>query len=183
MKNKLKRAEIKNQKAAWGIKFYTKYNAPHELYRNLDTDVKDIIDNLELRIEISPPRMYESLTHHYFEFDVNDTVEKYVTAHGSNRQFKIKVPSVESLTANKLGLPGDYKNRFDVGVLLHLCDMDKLFEIIEKTDDWKDLIKRRLIKAIGRTKNKEDIARLLLVNAEVNIEKHIRQLKTIERDL
>jgi len=183
VKNKLKAAGIKNEESEWGIKFYTEYNAPYGLHKNPDDEVKDMIENLELRIEISPPRIYESLTHHYFEFDVNDIVEKYVRAHGSNARFKIKVPPVEALTANKLGLPGDYKNRFDAGVLLPLCDTDKLLEIIRRTDDWADLIKRRTAKTIGRTKNKDDLARHLLINAGIDIKGHIRHLIEINDKL
>lgn len=75
-------------------------------------------------------------------------LQNLVKSHISLLQFEIEVPSISALVANKLGLPADYKNRFDVAILLPLCNMDKLIKIITETNDWSDLVLRRMPKII-----------------------------------
>lgn len=75
-------------------------------------------------------------------------LQNLVKSHISLLQFEIEVPSISALVANKLGLPADYKNRFDVAILLLLCNMDKLIKIITETNDWSDLVLRRMPKII-----------------------------------
>jgi hypothetical protein len=93
------------------------------------------------------------------------------------------VPEIEYLTANKLGLPADYKNRYDAAILLPSSDLHKTLETIQKTDNWREMVLRRLPKFIGRTKDKGDIACLLLRRAGIDIQDYLDQLFTIQKKL
>ncbi|MDI6640446.1 MAG: hypothetical protein QMD78_06460 [Methanocellales archaeon] len=183
VKDKLESLGMKGKDSDWGIEFTAKYRPSEKLHAGLDEDAKRFVENLELRIEISPPKMQELATHHYFEFDLEEVVELSVKSHGDMPPFNIRVPSLEPLTANKLGLPADYKNRFDVGILLPLCDMDKLMRIIKRTNDWAELVYRRIPKTIGRTRDESDLAHLLLINANIDLKSFFRALEKLQREL
>jgi len=74
--------------------------------------IRETIEEQQLRIEISRPRIKEQNTHHYYEFDLDNYEKKKLKYHKSRRSFEVKVPSSEELAAVKLGLPQDYKNNF-----------------------------------------------------------------------
>jgi len=85
--------------------------------------------------------------------------------------------------SNKLGLPADYKNRYDAAILLPNSNFLKIIEVIQKTDDWDEMVLRRLPKFIGRTKDKGDVANLLLRRANIDVQGYLNQLFTIQQKL
>ena len=161
----------------WGIQFYKPYQPNPKVSCNLSS-VKEI----QIRIEISPPQIHEIDTLHYFEFDLNKTTHKTVVSHGEQQAIQITVPEIEYLTANKLGLPADYKNRYDAAILLQNSNFHKCLEIIQKTDNWKEMVLCRIPKFIGKTKDKEDIAHLLLLRANINIRNYLDKLIAIQQN-
>ena len=167
-----------SEKTDWGIKYYKPYR-PNSGISYGPSFFKD----LQIRIEISPPRIYEIDKNHYFEFNLKKTTKQTVVSHGKHRPVQATVPEIEYLVVNKLGLPADYKNRYDAAVLLTNSDFSKIFEIIKKTDKWEEMILRRLPKFIDRTKDKKDIAHMLLRRANITISDYLNQLINIKQKL
>jgi hypothetical protein len=162
----------------WGIQFYK----PYQPHFKISCDPA-VFKDLQIRIEISPPRIHEIDAQHYFEFDLSKTTQKTVVSHGKHQSIQPTVPEIEYLTANKLGLPADYKNRYDAAVLLLNSDLQKTLEIIQKTDNWKEMVLRRLPRFIGRTKDQGDIAYLLLRRADIDVQNYLDTLFSIKQKL
>ena len=167
-----------SEKTDWGIKFYKPYRPNSEISYD-----PSFFKDLQIRIEILPPRIYEIDKNHYFEFNLKKTTKQIVISHGIHKPVWANVPEIEYLTVNKLGLPADYKNRYDAAVLLSNSDFSKIFEIIKKTDKWEEMILRRLPKFIARTKDKKDIAHMLLQRANIDISDYLNQLISIKQKL
>jgi len=167
------------RKSEWGIQFYQRYKPQAKVTKDMQKE----IETLELRIEISGPRIKESQTHHYFEFSLTDFLEREIQYHMKNEKVKIRVPSVEHMAAVKLGLPVDYKNNFDSQVLLEICNLEKVVEIIKLNDDWSEMVIRRIPKLIGRLNDKNRLEHILAINNDINIKEHIKTMKYIEDKL
>jgi hypothetical protein len=167
-----------SEKKDWGIKFYKPYQPNSKILCNAS-----FFKDIQIRIEISPPQIYGIDESHYFEFDLKKTTKKTIISHGTHQPIQATVPEIEYLTANKLGLPADYKNRYDAAVLLTNSNFCKTLEIIKKTDNWSEIVLRRLPKFIGRTNDKGDIAHILLRQANISISEYLNQLRTIQQKL
>lgn len=174
----VKKDFVSSEERGWGIRFYK----PYQLNLKISCDPV-LFKDLQIRIEISPSRIHEIDTHHYFEFDLDKTTQKTVVSHGKHQSIRATVPEIEYLTANKLGLPADYKNRYDAAILLPNSNLHKTLETIQKIDNWREMVLRRLPKFIGRTKDKGDIAHLLLRRADIDIQDYLTQLLTIQQKL
>jgi hypothetical protein len=174
----IKKGFVSLEERDWGIQFYK----PYQPHLKISCDPA-LFKDLQIRIEISPPRIHEIDTQHYFEFDLSKTTQKTVVSHGKHQCIQPTVPEIEYLTANKLGLPADYKNRYDAAVLLLSSDLQKTLEIIQKTDNWKEMVLRRLPRFIGRTKDKGDIAYLLLRRADIDVQNYLDKLFSIKQKL
>jgi hypothetical protein len=178
VKDKLIKLDLKPSKAEWGIKYHKKYipkvDIPEELISRVDT--------IELRIEISEPLIKEDETH-YFEFSVTNTVRKDIEYHNQSKALPIKVPPIEHMVANKLGLPADYKNNYDIAVLLRESDIEDVISTIRGNDDWYEMVIRRLPKLIGRINNSGGLEQTLAINSDIDIKEHIKKLRFIEKAL
>lgn len=170
---------MKRRKGDWGIQFYQHYdprvNFPEEIRRE--------IEKIELRIEISGPRIKESQTHHYFEFKLTEFTEREIQYHMKKEKVKVHVPPAEHMAAVKLGLPVDYKNNFDSQVLLGICNVENVIEIIKSNDDWSEMVIRRIPKLIGRLNDKDRLEHILAINNGVNIRENIKTMRYIEDKL
>ena len=146
-------------------------------------DVEDldaeVLEDIEIRVEVSGPRMYDVETRHYFEFPIEETERSVLGYHGQERKVTVTVPTRERLAANKLGLPVDFKNNYDAAMLLAVADVDRVVEIILETNDWRDMVLRRGPKQIGRFRQRGRIERVLARNADLDIEAYIRDLRRI----
>jgi len=163
----------------WGKQFYHKYKP------NIDVveDLRKEIEKLELRIEISGPRIKESRTNHYFEFSLTNYEERKIPYHMKKDKITVKVPAVEHMAAVKLGLPVDYKNNLDSQVLIEICDVDKVIELIIANDDWNEMVIRRIPKLIGRLNQRDRLENILATNIGINIKEHIKTMRYIENKL
>ena len=179
IESKLSAIGMNIRKNEWGIQFSYKYIPSIQI----PEDIKGATEQLELRIEISGPRIKESQTHHYFEFSLTEFEEKEISYHLKEDKVRVKVPLVEHMAAVKLGLPVDYKNNFDSQVLLDICDVEKVIEIIKANDDWKEMVIRRIPKLIGRLSQKDRLEHILAVNNDINIKEHVNMMKYIENKL
>lgn len=159
----------------WGIQFFMKYVPSFKI----EKDIHPEIDNVELRIEISSPRIQESLTHHYFEFDMDVYEERYLKFHNSTEIIKVRVPPIEHMTAVKMGLPVDYKNNYNSHILLQNCDVDEVIRIIKSNDDWDQMVIRRLPKLIGRITDRSRIEHSLATVNDVDIRGNIKKMRYI----
>lgn len=170
---------FKEEIVEWGIKFFKKY----EPNVDISPDDKPTVDITELRIEISPPRIKESNTHHYFDFSLTDfdTVEMHY--HNREGSVMARVPPIEDMAAVKLGLPVGYKHNHDAAMLLKFSDVEEVIDSIKKNDDWADLVLRRMPKLKGRIKDKGRHENTLASKAGLDIKEHIRRLEHIEREL
>lgn len=180
IKKKLEKLDLKSRDSEWGYQFFKKYLPEMEI---TDKGIKEQTNQVELRIEISQPRIKEFQTHHHFDFSLSDYVTREISFHNIESVLKIKVPPMESMAAVKLGLPVDYKNNFDTAVLLAICDVDKVVTAIKYNDDWDEMVLRRLPKQRGRIKDPGRLENLLLVNAGIDIKDHLRKLDYISRNL
>jgi len=179
IESKLSSIGMDLRKNEWGRQFYHKYNPNVDIGEDLGKQ----IEKVELRIEISEPRIKESRTKHYFEFSLTNYEERNISYHMKKDEIIIKVPPVEHMAAVKLGLPVDYKNNLDSQVLLEICDVDKVIEVILANDDWNEMVIRRIPKLIGRLNQKDRLENILATNVGINIKEHIKIMRYIENML
>jgi hypothetical protein len=179
IESKLTSIGMQLRKNEWGSQFYYKYKPNIEVPKQLEKEIKKV----ELRIEISEPKIKESQTDHYFEFSLTDYIEKKLTYHIKEKEIMIRVPPVEHMAAVKLGLPVDYKNNLDSQVLLEISNIDRVVEIIQANDDWDEMVIRRIPKLIGRLSQKDRLEHILAINIGIDIKKHIKMMRYIENKL
>lgn len=180
IKKKLKKMGLEARNSEWGIQFHMPYTPNIEIG---DNKVLAQAGDVELRIEISGPRIKESQTHHYFEFDVNSYILREIVYHNKPEKVRVNVPPHEHMAAVKLGLPADYKNNFDSAILLQMCDIENVIEVIKSNDDWDEMVLRRLPKLKGRASDADRLENMLLINAGIVIKQYIRTLDQIEKSL
>ncbi len=169
--------ELKEVEVEWGIKFFKQY-VPEVV---VPEDVLEQANQVELRVEISPPRIKEHDTHHYFKFSLDDYEKKDILFHNNSDVVRVKVPPLEHMTAVKLGLPVDFKHNFDAAMLLNISDIGKVAQIIKENDDWSLLVLRRMPKLKGRISQKDSLEHMLARNANLDIKMHLKKLNQIER--
>jgi len=177
IKKKLISKGMQPSEADWGIQYFKKYEPEVEIPEDID------ISGVQLRIEISDPRITEFKSLHYFEFSLKEYVIRTIAFHKKNETVEIMVPPVEHMAAVKLGLPVDYKNNFDSVMLLQLCEIQDVVEVIRNNDHWGEMVLRRLPKLIGRISDRNSTVYMLATNAGVDVRGHIRRLKEIESNL
>ncbi len=145
--------------------------------------IKSEIESIELRIEIAEPLIKEFKTHHYSEFSLTNYVQKDIEYHIKSKALSVNVPPKEHMAAVKLGLPADYKNNYDVAVLLRMSDIEEVIKAIKENDDWDEMVIKRLPKLIGRIGVPGRIEHILAVDSDIDIKEHIKKLKLIEQAL
>ena len=168
-----------DKSVVWGIKFFKKYVPRVEVPVGMET----LVDEMELRIEISPPRIKEHDTHHYFEFSLTEFETREIPYHNKDKSVKVRVPPLEHMTAVKLGLPVGYKHNHDAAMLLRKSDIDKVIHAIKSNDDWASLVLRRMPKLKGRINQPGRIENTLAVAAGLDVRRHIKALELIEERL
>ena len=159
----------------WGYRMYEVYEP------RVDVGDRDpeVLEGIEIRVEVSEPRMYDVQTGHYYEFPLEETERRTLRYHGDDRELSITVPTCERLAGNKLGLPVDFKNNYDAAMLLAVADVDRVVEIILGTDDWREMVLRRGPKQIGRFRQSGRIERVLAREAGLDVEGYVRTLRRI----
>ena len=163
----------------WGIRMFAPYVPRVEV-----GDLKaDVLEGIELRVEVSGPRMYDIGMDHFFEFPLDETESKNLPFHNVDEEVTVRVPSCERLAANKLGLPVDYKNNFDAAMLLAVADIDKVIEIILGTDDWRELVLRRGPRQMGRFRQRGRIEHVLARSVGLDIDGYITNLRRIHKSI
>lgn len=164
----------------WGIKFFKKYEPSVDVPK----DSLPLVEQVQLRIEISPPRIREYQTHHYSEFSLTDYKIKNISYHNIERSVNARVPPIEHMAAVKLGLPVGYKHNFDAAMLLQKSDIEKVIHSIKSNDDWASLVVlRRMPKLKGRIKERGSLENTLALGAGLDIKEHIKRLELIETNL
>jgi hypothetical protein len=176
---KLETFGLKGRRAEWGVQYFKKYNPGIKI----PVSAGSVREDIELRIEISGPRIKEKHTHHFFEFDLNEYEKGSIPFHSGNGSVQVKIPPARVMAAVKLGLPADYKNNFDAAALLGIADIGEVIRTIKSNDDWRDVMVRRIPKLIGRISMSDDLAHILAVNAGIDIRGYARKLKEIEKQL
>ncbi|MFQ6128738.1 MAG: hypothetical protein ACE5QW_07545 [Thermoplasmata archaeon] len=179
-KRKLVNAGLEHRDFDWGYQFTRKYEPEVDI---TDRDARESVGEVELRIELSGPKIREFRTHHYFEFSLEEYVTREIAFHRKDFKIAVKVPPAETMAAVKLGLPVDYKNNFDSAVLLQICDIDSVIEIIKANDDWREIVLRRIPKSKDRIRNPGRLEHILSINIGVNVRDYVRKLEYIETDL
>jgi hypothetical protein len=176
IKEILSKMALKRGDAEWGCRFYRQYKPRVKV----PEESKKAISEVQLRIEISGPRIEEHDAPHYFEFSLSDYDMKHISYHCVTRKVDVKVPPIEHMAAVKLGLPVDYKNNYDAAMLLIRCDIDRVIEVIQDNDDWAEMVLRRMPKLKGRILQAGSIEKTLALAAGLNIKAHIQKLDQIE---
>jgi DNA-binding transcriptional ArsR family regulator len=143
---KLTDLRLTPQKTEWGYI----YTAPSR--------VRGAPADLLIKIELSLPRIYDVDGLHYFEFDLRHLKRKTVKSVDGKFKVEVRVPEPEYVLANKLGLPAYFKNEYDAGILLPLCNVDKLVEIIKGTDRWRERVLERGSAMLDHLKNPKSLS-------------------------
>jgi hypothetical protein len=143
----------------------------------------DLVSDIQLRVEVSLPRITEHSTHHFYEFSLEDFEVREIPYHNRKQAVVIRVPPIWSMAAVKLGLPVDYKHNHDIAMLLQRCDMDMVVQAVKGNDDWSDMVLRRMPKLKGRMKQTGQIENILARLSGLDIKQHIRRLEQIEKML
>jgi len=166
----------------WGCICTLPYSLPAELGAEIKINARtlDALRDVAIRIEISGPKMKEKRTHHFFEFEFNEVMEKRIVYHNRKGSVRIMVPKMEWMTANKLGLPTDYKNVFDGCLLLLESDVGKVAEVINSVDDWSEMVKSRMPRVLGRV-SQAGLANTLLRDAKADLKELKRRFKELEQ--
>lgn len=180
VKKKIEELGLECRDADWGVQLFKNYEPVVEI---TDEDTRKAVREVELRIEISSNRIQELDSHHYFEFDLEDWVIKEIEFHNTDTTITLRVPPARTMAAAKLGLPADYKNNFDAAVLLQICEVDDMIATIESTDDWREMVLRRIPKLRGRMRNHERLENILSLRAGVDVDAYIDALDYIENRL
>jgi len=179
-KIKRKLQNLLTRESDWGTQFYQRYVPQVDI---TNKEVMEAVEQVELRMEISEPRIKEFQSHHYFEFDLSECESRKIRYHNKPEVLTVKVPSAEKMAAVKLGLPADYKNNFDAAVLLQMSDIDRVIQAIKENNDWSEMVLRRMDKKIGRAKDPARLEHALLINAEITIREYVNKLKYIKDQL
>lgn len=177
--NKLKKVGLNVNREEWGIQFYQKYKPSIDISQDITLEVEKI----ELRVEISGPRIKESESDHYFEFSLTEYEEKDISYHNKDKKVSVRTPYAEDMAAVKLGLPVDYKNNYDAQMLLNECNVEEVVKRIKSNDNWIEMVIRRMPKIIGRLNDKERAEHILAISKGINIKKQISLLREIEKNL
>lgn len=164
------------ERAGWGIRSRVKYSPRVEV----PDAARSAVDGVELRVEVSGPRIQELRTHHYFEFSLTEYQRRSVAYHGQPKELIIKVPPKEHLAAVKLGLPVDFKNNLDATLLLQTCDVREVARVIRANDDWREMVIKRIPKLKGRISQPGRLENAVAARAGVVIHEHLARLSELE---
>lgn len=179
IKEILSKMDLEIGDVEWGCRFYKQYEPRIKVPEGSTKAISEV----QIRIDVSEPRIEEHDTPHYFEFSLDDYDLKHISYHCVTRKVDVKVPPIEHMAAVKLGLPVDYKNNYDAAMLLRKCDIAKVIRIILDNDDWAEMVLRRMPKLKGRILQAGSIEKTLALAAGLNIKAHIQKLDQIETAL
>jgi hypothetical protein len=167
---------LKEVKTDWGVKFWSRY----EPRVPVPEEFTAIVEPVEMRVEVSGPVTKDVDSHHYFEFNLEEFDEKVIVYHRKEEVLGVRVPPIDTMAAVKLGLPVDFKNNHDVVGLLRVCDVDRVVQVVLATDDWREMVLRRLPKLIGRIQQRGRLENALAIEMGVDIPSHVSTLRHIE---
>jgi hypothetical protein len=170
---------LKEVKTDWGVKFWSWYEPRVQVPDRFTA----ILEPVEMRVEVSGPVTKDVDSHHYFEFSLEEFDEKVIEYHRKDEVLGVRVPPVDTMAAVKLGLPVDFKNNHDVVGLLRVCEVDRVVKVILDTDDWREMVLRRLPKLIGRIQQRGRLENALAIEMGVDIPTHVSILRYIEASL
>jgi hypothetical protein len=170
---------LERREHPWGVSYGMTY-VPRVPIKEAD---RPKLEGVELRIEVSGPRIHDIDGKHFFEFPLEDVVPQKLHSHAGNLTVQVRVPSPARMAAVKLGLPLDYKNSFDSVVLMTLVDTEEVVRIILTTDDWRDLVLRRLKKQAGHLRARDRFEWRLAERMGLDLDAHIAKLERIRKML
>jgi hypothetical protein len=179
IRDRMRDKGLKEVRTDWGLKFRSTYSPRVPIPDRFTA----IVAPVEMRVEVSGPVTKDVDSHHYFEFSLDVFDTKELGYHRKDASLKVRVPPIDTMAAVKLGLPVDFKNNHDVVGLLQVCDVDNVIEVIRGTDDWQDMVLRRLPKLIGRIQQRGRLENALAIEMGVNIPAHVGTLRYIEDSL
>ncbi|MFQ5990586.1 MAG: hypothetical protein ACE5K9_11790 [Candidatus Methylomirabilales bacterium] len=167
----------------WGVRFYKDY-VPTSIEAVKEADeIKDLPGEIELRVEVSGPRITEKRSPHYFEFDPAKAVVKGISSRRKTADDECRVADIDELAANKIGLPADYKNMFDLALLLQQTRVEPIVEIIKSVDDWQEMVIRRIPKVIGRVQRGDNTANVLMRAFGLDVGDFVKQVLRIRSSI
>jgi hypothetical protein len=159
----------------WGLKFWSEYSPRVPVPDGLVAAVEPV----EMRVEVSGPVTKDVDSHHFFEFSLDDYDTKELRYHQRDDSLMVRVPPLDTMAAVKLGLPVDFKNNHDVVGLLQVCDIGNAVDVILATDDWGEMVLRRLPKLVGRIQQRGRLENALAIEMGIDIPTHVSTLRRI----
>jgi len=128
----------------WGQTYSKRLKLPPNLTQKLDDEQKDLVSRTKIKLELSTSRIYSADSKHFFEFRMDKTREMEINAR-SGRSVRATVALPQYVIASKLGI-SDWKNIYDVGLLYKKTTVDDLVQVIESSDDWRGLVRRKIVR-------------------------------------
>jgi hypothetical protein len=175
VRERMRTLGLKEVRTDWGLKFWSEYSPRVPVVEGFMT----AIEAVEMRVEVSGPITKDVDSHHFFEFNLDVYDTKVLRYHRRDDSLEVRVPPIDTMAAVKLGLPVDFKNNHDVVGLLRVCDVINVIEIIRRTDDWGEMVLRRLPKLKGRIQQRGRLENALAIEMGIDIPTHVSTLRRI----
>jgi len=128
----------------WGQTYSKRLKLPLNLTQKLDHEQRDLVSKTKIKLELSTSRIYSADSRHFFEFRMDKSRELEINAK-SGRSVRATVALPQYVIGSKLGI-SDWKNIYDVGLLHKKTTVDDLAQVIESSDDWKGLARRKIVR-------------------------------------
>jgi hypothetical protein len=167
----------------WGMRFHKEYLPSTSAAAEEAEETRGLPEEIELRVEVSEPRIPEKRSPHYFEFDTGKAVIRRISTHRRTASAECRVADLTELAANKVGLPADYKNIFDLALLLDRSSVESIVEVIKSIDDWRDMVVLRVPKIIGRVQREDNTANMLMRAHGVDVGDFVKAVAEIQSSI
>jgi hypothetical protein len=128
----------------WGQTYSRRLKLPLNLNQNLSGEQRDLVSKSKIKLELSTSRIYSADGKYFFEFRMDKSRELEINTR-SGRSIRAAVALPQYVIASKLGI-SDWKNIYDVGVLHKKITVGELVQVIESSDNWKELVRRKIVR-------------------------------------
>lgn len=128
----------------WGRTYFKRLELPNNLTERLDEAQANVVMKSKIKLEFSTPRIYTVDGRYFFEFRMDKSKELEIKSK-SGRSVHATVALPQYVIASKLGI-SDWRNIYDVGVLRKKTAVNELVQAIESSDNWKELVRRKIVR-------------------------------------
>ena len=128
----------------WGQTYSRRLKLPLNLTQKLSGEQRDLVSKSKIKLELSTSRIYSADSKYFFDFRMDESRELEINTR-SGRSVRAAVALPQYVVASKLGI-SDWKNIYDVGVLHKKTTVGELVQVIDSSDNWKELVRRKIVR-------------------------------------